>query len=622
MPTIATLMALVSTTAVARARLVLTVNSEADAVDAVPGDRRCGAIAGACTLRAAVQEANATAGVDVIVLPAGIYELGLPGAGEDAAATGDLDLADDVTVTGAGAARSRIDGGGVDGVLHVLPGVSADIQALTISGGVHQGESPGAGGIFNQGILHLVDSAVQANAAGIPYGTGGLRNAFVATVERTSFALNAPTAITNNGMLSLLHTVIRDNGPVTAITSDEGSLVMVASEIAGQGGTALFCQAGPIYLEGTWIHDTSPGAAMLVASGSVTVLDSVIEHNAGGGINNDGVLRVEGSTLRANSPRLLLAEGGPAGVAGGTPYTGITNTGSAEIVASAILDHRGGGVVNEQGGVTLINVTVSGNTATLGSGGISNNGTLAIRSSTITDNSSTDPSASGGVSTIGDAINSAVVSNSIIAANRADAPGGAPDCRGPIASQGHVLIGNRSGCDELATTTGDLLDVDPGLAPLADNGGRTLTHALKSGSAAIDAGNPTAPESDPTACPATDQRGAGRPHGAACDIGAFELDLDCGNGIVDRGEDCDAGRPTGSECCSSLCRFAPPVSDCNGDGQVSIDELLSAVHIALAPHARVDCPAADADGDGTVGIGDLLRGVLAALRGCEAENAG
>jgi hypothetical protein len=57
---------------------------------------------------------------------------------------------------------------------------------------------------------------------------------------------------------------------------------------------------------------------------------------------------------------------------------------------------------------------------------------------------------------------------------------------------------------------------------LAHNGGPTPTHALRKGSAAVDAGNPAAPGSGPTACESTDQRGTKRPQGPRCDIGAFE----------------------------------------------------------------------------------------------------
>src|SRR5438093_12159986 len=85
------------------AAATFTVNDTADAVDAVPGDGSCATAASTCTLRAAIQEANANVGPDTIVVPAGTYLLTIAGQGEDAAATGDLDIRDDLTITGAGA---------------------------------------------------------------------------------------------------------------------------------------------------------------------------------------------------------------------------------------------------------------------------------------------------------------------------------------------------------------------------------------------------------------------------------------------------------------------------------------------------------------------------------------
>ena len=56
------------------------------------------------------------------------------------------------------------------------------------------------------------------------------------------------------------------------------------------------------------------------------------------------------------------------------------------------------------------------------------------------------------------------------------------------------------------------------LGPLQDNGGPTETHLPLTGSPVIDAGSPDCP------LPATDQRGVARPEGAACDIGAVEVE--------------------------------------------------------------------------------------------------
>src|SRR5262249_17313202 len=79
-------------TAVSRAA-TFTVDSTADAPDAVSSDGVCKTVAKTCTLRAAIMQANARGGAQKIILPAGTYTLTLAGADEDRAATGDLDVA-------------------------------------------------------------------------------------------------------------------------------------------------------------------------------------------------------------------------------------------------------------------------------------------------------------------------------------------------------------------------------------------------------------------------------------------------------------------------------------------------------------------------------------------------
>src|SRR5262249_36341377 len=96
-----------------------------------------------------------------------------------------------------------------------------------------------------------------------------------------------------------------------------------------------------------------------------------------------------------------------------------------------------------------------------------------------------------------------------------------PDLYGSLGSLGHNLIGNTSHGSGFHET--DLLNVDPLLGPLKDNGGPTLTHALLPGSPAIDAG-------DNSDAPEWDQRGPGYPRivNDIIDIGAFEVQT--GNG--------------------------------------------------------------------------------------------
>jgi hypothetical protein len=103
--------------------------------------------------------------------------------------------------------------------------------------------------------------------------------------------------------------------------------------------------------------------------------------------------------------------------------------------------------------------------------------------------------------------------DTILADNGAD---GGPDLYGHVTSLGHNLIGNTA--DGFGFAASDLVNVDPQLGPLQNNGGPTQTLALLAGSPAIDAG-------DNANAPACDQRGPGFPRivNGVIDIGAFEV---------------------------------------------------------------------------------------------------
>ena len=140
------------------------VNSTTDAVDANPGDGLCEtAVIGQCTLRAAVQEANALSGLDVINVPAGTYTLTISGAGEDAAATGDLDLTDSVTISGAGAGVSIIDASGLDRALHGMSGVTVELSSLSVRNGLLS--SGGGAGLLVGGTATVTDTEFSNNTA-------------------------------------------------------------------------------------------------------------------------------------------------------------------------------------------------------------------------------------------------------------------------------------------------------------------------------------------------------------------------------------------------------------------------------------------------------------------------
>ena len=185
---------------------------------------------------------------------------------------------------------------------------------------------------------------------------------------------------------------------------------------------------------------------------------------------------------------------------------------------------RGGGVHKQfsAGSLTLSNSTVSGNktTADWGGGLYSSSTPVTIEHSTIVENSSALNG--GGVVTFG----TTTFNHSIVVGNTAS--GAAPDFAGTGSMQNfsgsHNLLG--TGDAFAAGSSNNQTGVsfaNANIGPLADNGGSTFTHALLSGSPAINAGDP-ASVAGQNGVPAFDQRGTGfdRVRGPV-DIGAFEV---------------------------------------------------------------------------------------------------
>jgi len=122
---------------------ILVVDTFADLPDFDLADGLCDADPLApgqqVTLRAAVQHANATPGADEIVLPEGVFKLTLQGSGENAAGLGDLDVSDELLVTGVAPELAGGKGGTVldaamlkDRIFDVTLGVSLELRGLTL----------------------------------------------------------------------------------------------------------------------------------------------------------------------------------------------------------------------------------------------------------------------------------------------------------------------------------------------------------------------------------------------------------------------------------------------------------------------------------------------------------
>jgi CSLREA domain-containing protein len=142
------------------------INSTADRPDAKPGDHVCLTDAATCTLRAAIQEANADGGANTIFIPRGHYRLAIPPtpeagfAGQDDAGAGDLDITGTLTIRGAGARETIVDGGHLDRVFSTASNATVLFSDMTITGGDSTGggtskEIDLGGGIYNQGTATL-----------------------------------------------------------------------------------------------------------------------------------------------------------------------------------------------------------------------------------------------------------------------------------------------------------------------------------------------------------------------------------------------------------------------------------------------------------------------------------
>lgn len=247
-----------------------TVDDPGDNLDLNPGDGACQvAFTFKCSLRAAIQESNVLAGVQVIALPPGTYTLTRAGAGEDLAATGDLDLLDDVIIVGAGWGKTIISAGFIDRVFHVFNGASAEILDLQ----VRYGDVTVGGG-------------------------GGIRVALGAEVALTGVSIygnlaNEGAGLSNKGTASLTSSEVAFNYTVGSSTpgggllNEGGSLSVIRSSIHDNGATGV---GGGIYTDGLFVGLTT-----------TTVEGSTITGNTPDGIySQDTSLTVSGSTIANN----------------------------------------------------------------------------------------------------------------------------------------------------------------------------------------------------------------------------------------------------------------------------------------------------------------------------------
>jgi hypothetical protein len=203
------------------------------------------------------------------------------------------------------------------------------------------------------------------------------------------------------------------------------------------------------------------------------------------------------------------------------------------VVNSAISGNsgfRGGGIFNNDGDlrgkatVTLINTTVSGNSGAANGGGIANGifgagaTTLILISSTLCSNSAPRGNSVYNVNNSSSAVQ---IGNTIL--NAGGAATNIVSVAGTITSLGYNLSSDDGG--GFLTNATDQINVNPLLGPLQDNGGPVFTHALLSGSPAIDQGkNLSGDPTDARGFPRTldDPAIPNAADGDGTDIGAYE----------------------------------------------------------------------------------------------------
>jgi hypothetical protein len=424
------------------------------------------------SLRQAITDANNNPGPDTITFAPAIN--GIPivlsgAAGEDANASGDLDILDggDLTIQGNGAANTIIDGGGIDRVFHNCPSVGCT-NTVTLSGiTIRNGSVTGSGGgICNRatfGTLIVDNSTISGNTAewggGIYNWEDGTLNVQNGSIVSANTARDVGGGIYNEATLTVTNSTIGGVGAGNTAVGAGGGIYnhwmgtttmdgsTVSDNTAGKGGGIYqTASLGTTTVNGSTISGnmaTTSGGGIYSSLGTTTVDGSTISDNTaewGGGIYNRATLNVQnGSTIGG------VGAGNTATTSGGGIYN--STAGTTTVDGSTISDNTagwGGGIYNRatlnvQNGST-IGGTGAGNTATTSGGGIYNStaGTTTVDGSTVSANTA---GWGGGIYNWEDGTLN-VQNGSIVSANTAPIGGGIFNRSGTTTVDGSTVSGN------------------------------------------------------------------------------------------------------------------------------------------------------------------------------------
>jgi hypothetical protein len=262
------------------------VDDSADAPDAKPGDHHCITAAATCTLRAAVQEADAASGADVVILPPGRFRLTIGPTTEAGSvpdsdpANGDLDITDTLTVRGAGARRTTVDGGGLDRVFSSETNTTSTISDMTITGGDATGggtsQEIGMGGaIWNKGTMTLDRLALVGNHA----DGGGAVFSIPGTYITIADSLLAHNSAVEGGAIRfdsgglLINSTVTDN-----VLKTVPKAALLPDQLSGYGGGIDHRGGDDLTIINSTItgnHALKGGGGLNTAQGYVPLSDSL-----------------------------------------------------------------------------------------------------------------------------------------------------------------------------------------------------------------------------------------------------------------------------------------------------------------------------------------------------------
>jgi hypothetical protein len=471
--------------------------------------------------------------------------------------SGALTIKHSLTISGPGAGSLTISGGGAGRVFDIEASNTdqVTISGLTITGGSFAGDG---GGIFANtlGTLTLSGDTITGNQVAISNpapssGGGGVYvNGGTLTVDTSTIDHNGVT-LTGAGSASDGGGGLYDNGGSITVTGSVVSFNTVDQAVSSgsSGGGGIYSNGGDVDVTTTTMQNN--GALVHASNGG---------SDGGGGIySNGGQVSLGNATVGGNTFTLDQTSSGSNG--GGAVYS---NGGDSSIVLSAIDANNatvtdtmgldgGGGLFSNGGQASVFFSSMSANTAFLtvgagsnGGGAILDHGGQSIyQTSTFTGNSVVISGAGAQSSTNGGgairSFGSSMGNNLTIAGNRVIGLGGGISSDAAFALKNTIIADNTATSEancagsftssgfnlESANTcslnaTGDLVNTEPQLGTLQNNGGPTRTQALLAGSPAIDAGSCTDILGNPLS---VDQRGIARPQpaGGKCDIGAYEL---------------------------------------------------------------------------------------------------